>query len=56
MECRLCGALLVDCPDCNDDELQFRAVICGTCNNTGLVCPIHGGEWIETAAASTDSS
>lgn len=57
MQCSKCGRSLVDCPRCNTDGAQFEVGACQACDNSGLVCPEHGGAWgLDPMASNSDIS
>jgi len=48
LTCRRCGRPVHDCPACDGGRHNygfFGKLTCSRCNNTGLVCPEHGGYW-----------
>ena len=47
MNCKKCQRPVHDCPSCNGGRAtgMFGKLTCSKCNNTGLVCSAHGGNW-----------
>ena len=45
LQCEKCFKNLVECQACHGHAGPGRMTTCSVCNNTGLVCPEHGGFW-----------
>ncbi|MBE1457428.1 hypothetical protein H4W79_001642 [Nocardiopsis terrae] len=47
MECRKCNRPTHDCSGCNGGRASDfgNRLTCSKCDNTGRVCPVHGGHW-----------
>lgn len=47
MNCKKCQRPVHDCPSCNGGRAtgMLGKLTCSKCNNTGLVCSAHGGNW-----------
>lgn len=57
MQCKKCARLLDDCPECNSDGAARPpgSFVCSRCHNTGLLCPVHAGDWVANEPVSTPS-
>jgi hypothetical protein len=44
VDCKKCFKRLAECPGCKGRP-NAGGRTCSKCDNTGLVCPDHGGYW-----------